>query len=160
MCLQPSGLSSHSWSHTPSIAFWNLPPNSARFSYATEGAFFISAQLSTNAVSTLQKVWVLIRLRKHACKHDASIPGKKKKKFCLNWNDSGFIWAGVSNMVSYKTNVWYNLSCLQQTYYCLNTNKKLLISWQFFGPYGVTKYGSGWRKDVVNQCLESELMQW
>ena len=23
--------------HTPSIAFWHLPPNSARFSYATEG---------------------------------------------------------------------------------------------------------------------------
>ena len=30
--------------HTPSIAFWHLPPNSARFSYATEGALFISAQ--------------------------------------------------------------------------------------------------------------------
>ena len=28
--------------HTPSIAFWHLPPNSARFSYATEGALFIS----------------------------------------------------------------------------------------------------------------------
>ena len=39
-------------------------------------------------------------------------------------------------------------------YYCLSTNKKLLVSWQFSGPYGVTKYGSGWRKDVVNQCLE------
>ena len=32
--------------------------------------------------------------------------------------------------------------------------KKLLIRWQFSGPYGVTKYSSGWRKDVVNQCLE------
>ena len=32
--------------------------------------------------------------------------------------------------------------------------KKLLISWQFSGPYGVTKYGSGWRKNVINQCLE------
>ena len=30
--------------------------------------------------------------------------------------------------------------------------KKLLVSWQFSGLYGVTKYGSGWRKDVVNQC--------
>ena len=29
--------------HTPSIAFRHLPPNSARFSYATEGALFISA---------------------------------------------------------------------------------------------------------------------
>ena len=26
--------------HTPSIAFQHLPPNSARFSYATEGALF------------------------------------------------------------------------------------------------------------------------
>ena len=26
------------WCHTPSIAFWHLPPNSARFGYATEGA--------------------------------------------------------------------------------------------------------------------------
>ena len=46
--------------HTPSIAFWHLPPDSARFSYATEGALFISAQLSTDAVSALRKVPVLI----------------------------------------------------------------------------------------------------
>ena len=46
--------------HTPSIAFRNLPPNSARFSYATEGALFISAQLSSDAVSALRKVRVLI----------------------------------------------------------------------------------------------------
>ena len=36
----------------------------------------------------------------------------------------------------------------------LSTNEKLLVNWQFSGPYGVTKYGSGWRKDVVNQCVE------
>ena len=36
----------------------------------------------------------------------------------------------------------------------MSTNKKLLVSWQFSGPYGVTKYGSGWRKGVVNQCSE------
>ena len=40
--------------HTPSIAVRHLPPNSARFSYATEGALLISAQLSTDAVSALQ----------------------------------------------------------------------------------------------------------
>ena len=41
----------HRW-HTPShTAFRHLPPNSARFSYATEGALFISAQLSSNAVT-------------------------------------------------------------------------------------------------------------
>ena len=39
--------------HTPSIAFRHLPPNSARSSYVTEGALFISAQLSTDAVSPL-----------------------------------------------------------------------------------------------------------
>ena len=39
--------------YTPNIAFGHLPPNSARFSYATEGALFISAQLSTDAVSAL-----------------------------------------------------------------------------------------------------------
>ena len=50
--------------HAPRIAFRHLPPNSARFSYATEGALFISAQLSSDAVSALRKVWVLIRLWK------------------------------------------------------------------------------------------------
>ena len=48
------------WVHTPSIAFRHLPPNSARFSYATEGALFISAQLSSDAVSALRKVRILI----------------------------------------------------------------------------------------------------
>ena len=38
----------------------HLPLNSARFGYATEEALFISAQLSTDAVSALQKVWVLV----------------------------------------------------------------------------------------------------
>ena len=46
--------------HTPSIAFRHPPPNSARFSYATEGALFIFAQLSSDAVSALRKVRVLI----------------------------------------------------------------------------------------------------
>ena len=50
--------------HTPSITFRHLPPNSARFSYATEGALFISEQLSTDAVSALRKVRVLIWLWK------------------------------------------------------------------------------------------------
>ena len=50
--------------YTPSIAFRHLPPDSARIGYATEGALFISAQLSTDAVGTPRKVWVLIRLWK------------------------------------------------------------------------------------------------
>ena len=36
----------------------------------------------------------------------------------------------------------------------VSTNKKLFVSWKFSGTYGVIKYGSGWRKDVINQCLE------
>ena len=48
--------------HTLSIAFRHLSPDSARKSYVTEGALFISAQLSTDAVSTLRKMWVLIRM--------------------------------------------------------------------------------------------------
>ena len=43
-----------------SIAFRHLRPNSARFSYATEGTLSISALLSTDAVSALRKVRVLI----------------------------------------------------------------------------------------------------
>ena len=50
--------------HTPSTAFRHLPLNSARFSYATEGALFISTQLSTDTVSALRKVSLLIRLWK------------------------------------------------------------------------------------------------
>ena len=46
--------------HTPSTAFRHIPPNSAGFSYTTEGALFISAQLSTDAVSAFRKVPVLI----------------------------------------------------------------------------------------------------
>ena len=46
----------------PSIAFRHVSPNSARFGYATDGALFISAQLSTDAVSALRKIWVLIWL--------------------------------------------------------------------------------------------------
>ena len=34
--------------HTPSITFWQLPPNSGRIGYTTEGSRFISAQLSTD----------------------------------------------------------------------------------------------------------------
>ena len=50
--------------HTLSIAFQHLPPNSARFGYATQGALSISMQLSADTVSAFRKVWVLIKLRK------------------------------------------------------------------------------------------------
>ena len=50
----------HRFPALPSIAFRHLLPNSARFGYATEAALFISAQLSTDAVSALRKFWVVI----------------------------------------------------------------------------------------------------
>ena len=53
---------SYTPSLTPSIAFRHLPPNSARFGYATEGELFISEQLSSDAVSALRKVRVPISL--------------------------------------------------------------------------------------------------
>ena len=94
--------------HTPSIAFRHLPPNSARFSYATEGALFISAQLSSDAVSTLRKVWVLIRLWKQPSKTwGASTPGERKSS-----NDCGFICAGVNFVGGYKWHALFYLSCL------------------------------------------------
>ena len=53
----------------------------ARIGYETEGARFISVQLSTDAVSALQKVWVLITL-------EVPMP-QVKNKFHLNSNDFG-----------------------------------------------------------------------
>ena len=50
--------------HNPSITYRHFPPNAARIGYATEGALFISAQLSADVVSALRKVWALIRLWK------------------------------------------------------------------------------------------------
>ena len=46
------------------------------------------------------------------------------------------------------------MSCLLQTCCRLNITEKLFVSRQFFETYGVVSYGSGWRKDVVNLCLE------
>ena len=51
----------------------------------------------------------------------------------------GFICAGVNFVGGYKWHALFYFSCL-------STDKKPLVSWQFSGPYGVTKYGSGWRK--------------
>ena len=55
--------------HTPSIAFRHLPPNSTRFSYATEGALFVP---STH-----------VNMRR--------IPPRVKREFRLDSNDFGFI---------------------------------------------------------------------
>ena len=64
--LQGAGKQCSECASSPSLsgtlAFRHPPPNSARFSYATEGVLFISAQLSSDAVSALRKVRVLIWL--------------------------------------------------------------------------------------------------
>ena len=51
----------HHWRGT---LYRHLSPKSARTGYTTGRSLFISAQMSTSAVSSLQKVWVLIRLWK------------------------------------------------------------------------------------------------
>ena len=65
-----------------------LPPNSARFSYATEGALFISAQLSSDAVmqsppkgfGTDKTVGATSVAPKHARKLEAHLTRVKKKE--------------------------------------------------------------------------------
>ena len=82
-------------------------------------------------------------------------------KLCQNWwhHQRGCLylcrlWSLFScPRGSYKRNTWYNQICWVQNVYHLSTNK-VFISWQFFKTYGITHYGSGWRKDVINQCLE------
>ena len=39
--------------HTPSIAFRHLPPNSARFGYATEGALVVCEESAITAISLI-----------------------------------------------------------------------------------------------------------
>ena len=34
------------------------------------------------------------------------------------------------------------------------------VGWQVSETCGVTNYGSGWRKDVVNRCLEFAVEHW
>ena len=52
----------HSSSKLQALVYDILPSTTAVFSYATEGVLFISAQLSSDAVSALRKVRVLIWL--------------------------------------------------------------------------------------------------
>ena len=46
------------------------------------------------------------------------------------------------------------MSGLLQTYCRLSIIEKLFVSWEFSETCGVINYGSGWRKNVVNKCLE------
>ena len=81
--------------HAPSNAFRNLPSNSARTGYATERALLTSAQLSSDTVSDLRKVWVLKDCgrniaSRHARVHEARPPRIKKRvpsRFKRLWLD-------------------------------------------------------------------------
>jgi len=77
--------------HTPSVTVWHLPPNSARFGYANDGALFISVQLSTDSqcprkgLGTNKTVGVDM-VSMHAHKHEAhpsSSRGKKKSSILI-----------------------------------------------------------------------------
>ena len=59
--------------------------------------------------------------------HPPWVKGKSR----LDSNDFDFIRAGVSNVVSYKRNVWFNLSCLLQTYSRLSIIEKLVVKLVF-----------------------------
>ena len=147
--------------HTPNIAFRHLPPNPAVPDLVTPlKEHFISApQLSTDAVSALRKVRVTdqtpstgLRHPSFGCrkpvqltyrpsthrKHEAHPPWvkkeRKKEEFRLDSNNFGFIWASVSNVVSYKTNVWYNLSCLNKLTNVWAPTKYCSLSDSFLEP--------------------------
>ena len=139
--------------HTPSTTFWHLPPKtlpdlvmplkghslSPRRCPATRTAPSERFRYKYDCRSNL--------VPKHTRKHEMHPPRvKKRKRFRLESNDCGFICAGVNFVGGYK---WHTF-----LFELFVTNWLLLISWQFSGPYCITKYGSGWRKDVVNQCLE------
>ena len=74
--------------------------------------------------SQLKWIWAVIERRRKR--------KRKKKKADVVW------------VVCYKpTAMWPPIK-----------KKMKSFSWQFFETYGVISYGNGWRKDVVNQCLE------
>ena len=50
-----------------------------------------------------------------------------------------------------------DIICLLKTHCHLSTTEKLSVSWPFFKTYGAVNYGSGRKKYVAKQCLESVL---
>ena len=92
----------------PGTSAVHLPANSARIGYATEGALFISAQLSTDAVGALRKVWTYTVWKQHETSTHVNIrrirPGYKVSSVSIQ-TMLVLICAGVSNVVSFKRNV-------------------------------------------------------
>ena len=112
---------SYSFIATLSIVYQHLPSNSARIGYTTERALFISAQLSTDAVSAplkglgIDKTVAATIVSNHTCKHVPPPWVPKKEEFHLDSNYFGLICAGVSNLGSYKRSTWYHFICQLQT---------------------------------------------
>ena len=124
--------------YTASLAFRHLPPNSAGFGYATEGALFMSALLSTSNVLGTNEMWKQRCVEARTRPRGASAPDKQNNEFRLESNNQfrlesnnqfrlesdnqfrlesndGFICGGVSNVDGYKRNTWYCPSCLLQS---------------------------------------------
>ena len=108
----------HAGVHTLSIAFQYLLLNSARIGHATQVALFISVQLSSDAVSALQEVWVLTGMRERVFGTNKIVEATQcqntrvntrrihpsLEKFRLCSNNFGFICDGVSNVGAYERN--------------------------------------------------------
>ena len=82
--------------HTPSIAFRHLPHNSARFSYASEGALFISGeavqrrrQRPSKCLGTNMTVEAALHPTTHV--NMRRIHPGLKIEFGLDSNDFGFV---------------------------------------------------------------------
>ena len=123
----PKGLGTN---HIPSIAFRHLPPNSARFSYATEGALFISAQLSNDAVSALRKVRVLIKLQ--ALVYDilpstTAVFSYAIRSRKLSANEQFFVGAQTVVSLLQITQIKQGLSFIAANKAYTSTNKNIIV---------------------------------
>ena len=86
------------------------PPNSARFSYATEGALdlYLRAAVQRRGQrppkgSGINNDCISNLAPKHARKHQTNPPRvKKREEFRLDSNDCGFLCAGVNFVGGYK----------------------------------------------------------
>ena len=134
---------------TASLAFRHIPPDTARIRYATDGALLSPSARALRMYYCTKKTvggggggggeGGGNTAPKHAREHEAR-PPQTQEEFRLDSNNFRFICDGVVSVDSY-------------------TETPYALSWQFSQTYGriTNNYGSSWRKDVVNQCLEFAL---
>ena len=94
--------------HTSSLAFRHLPPNSARIGYATEGALFISAQLSTDEVSAHTPSIAFLQIPSIALWH---LP-PNSARFSYATEGALFISAQLSSDAVSRMSRWKTDDCL------------------------------------------------